>query len=81
MWKVLKRYLVEQLGLPDVPNSPKPILRVAAENQILPSATEEWIRYANMRTSTAHDDSGEKAEAALEQMGAFIAGAILLDFR
>jgi nucleotidyltransferase substrate binding protein (TIGR01987 family) len=78
MWKVLKRYLAEQMGLPDVPNSPKPILRIAAENQLLPSETEKWIHYANMRTSTAHDYSGEKAEAALDQMGAFIAESIQL---
>lgn len=24
LWKVLKRYLQEELGLPEVPNSPKP---------------------------------------------------------
>ena len=75
MWKVLKRYLVEDLGLPEVPNSPKPVLRIAAESQVLPSSTERWIQYANARTSTAHDYSGEKAEAALALMEQFIADA------
>ncbi len=29
LWKVLKRYLAEELGLPDLPNSPKPLFRLA----------------------------------------------------
>ncbi len=34
LWKVLKRYLTEELGIPDVPNSPKPILKLADENDL-----------------------------------------------
>jgi diadenosine tetraphosphatase ApaH/serine/threonine PP2A family protein phosphatase len=37
LWKVLKRHLGEVLGLADLPNSPKPLLRIAAENRLLPS--------------------------------------------
>ena len=33
LWKVLKRYLIEELGLADVSNSPKPIFRLASENE------------------------------------------------
>ena len=28
LWKVLKRYLIEKLGLAEVPNSPNPIFRL-----------------------------------------------------
>ncbi|NOQ77585.1 MAG: hypothetical protein GQ475_07360 [Methylococcaceae bacterium] len=48
-----------------VPHSPKPIFRISAENQILSSSIEQWIKYANARIATSHDYSGEKAEEAL----------------
>ena len=32
LWKALRRHLEEALGLPDIPNSPKPVFRIAAEN-------------------------------------------------
>ena len=72
MWKVLKRYLKEGLGLPDVPNSPKPIFRIANENHLLHSTIAEWLIYAEARIGTSHDYDGEKAKAALELMGRFI---------
>ncbi|MES0491235.1 MAG: nucleotidyltransferase substrate binding protein [Leptospirales bacterium] len=76
MWKVLKRYLIEEMGIPDMPNSPKPIFRIAAENKLLSSNIEEWLKYADTRVATAHDYSGEKAKDCLEIMGAFIDDAI-----
>jgi len=76
LWKVLKRHLVEELGIPEVPNSPKPILRLANENRLLPSPIEHWLRYANTRIATVHDYSGEKAKEALASMGDFIHDAI-----
>lgn len=78
LWKVLKRYLVEELGIPEVPNSPKPILRLANENGLFTSPAEQWITYANARVGTAHDYSGDKAQAALELMEAFVGDAIAL---
>ena len=33
LWTVLKRYLQEERGLPSPPSSPKPIFRLANENQ------------------------------------------------
>lgn len=78
LWKVLKRYLEQELGLPDVPNSPKPILRLAGENSLLPSTVEQWIVYADLRIGTSHDYSGEKALEALELMGDFIRDSIAL---
>ena len=76
LWKVLKRYLIEDLGLADVPNSPKPLFRLASENDLFASPLEEWLRYADARVNTAHDYSGEKAQACLELMGDFIGDAI-----
>ncbi|MBF0609679.1 MAG: nucleotidyltransferase [Magnetococcales bacterium] len=78
LWKVLKRYLVEELGLPQVPNSPKPIFRIAGQNQILPSPVEQWLTYANARTGTSHDYSSDKATQALAIMDTFITDAIAL---
>ena len=76
MWKVLKRYLSEELGVPEVPNSPKPIFKLANENQLFASTIEQWLKYADLRIATSHDYSGEKAQAALEQMDDFIDDAI-----
>jgi hypothetical protein len=37
---------------------------------------EQWLKYADARTSTAHDYSGEKAAETLLIVGDFIADAI-----
>ncbi len=76
LWKVLKRYLSEELGLPELPNSPKPIFRISAENQLFVSPIEKWLEYADARIATAHDYSGEKALQALALMAYFIDDAI-----
>jgi nucleotidyltransferase substrate binding protein (TIGR01987 family) len=76
LWKDLKRYLIEELGLADVPNSPKPILKLAGENDLFATPVEQWLKYADARTSTAHDYSGEKAAEVLLIVGDFIDDAI-----
>lgn len=76
LWKVLKRYLIEELGLANAPNSPKGIFKLAHENDLFDTSLEEWLRYADARVDTAHDYSGEKAQACLELMDGFIADAI-----
>ncbi|MBF0142936.1 MAG: nucleotidyltransferase substrate binding protein [Magnetococcales bacterium] len=76
LWKDLKRHLVEVLGLPEVPNSPKPILRLAGRNDLLSSPVEQWLKYADARIGTTHDYSGDKAVQALAVMEAFIADAL-----
>ena len=78
LWKVLKRYLVEELGIADSPSSPKPIFRLANENGLLPSPVEQWLRYADARTSTSQDYDGEKAKACLRLVPEFIDDAIQL---
>lgn len=76
LWKILKRYLIEELGLPEVPNSPKPIIRIGFENKLFSSSLEQWLLYAEARIETSHDYSGEKAEGCLELMNDFVDDAI-----
>jgi nucleotidyltransferase substrate binding protein (TIGR01987 family) len=78
VWNHLKRYLIETLGLPNVPNSPKPIFRMAAENQLFIANTEQWLIYADARIQTSHDYDGEKAKIALALMADFIDDATAL---
>ena len=76
LWKVLKRYLIEDLGVADAPNSPKPIFRLADTNNLYVSPLEQWLRYADARIDTSHDYDGEKAQACLNLMRDFIDDAI-----
>ncbi len=78
LWKVLKRHLIERLGVTDPPNSPKPLFRIANENLLLSTPVEQWLRYADARTDTSHDYDGEKAKACLQIVANFIADSIAL---
>lgn len=77
-WKLTKKFLEQELGLVDVPSSPKPILRLANENQLLNDRISEWLAYADARVATAHDNSGEKAEQAVAIVPAFVEDAVHL---
>ena len=76
LWKVLRRYLIDRLGIPDVPNSPKPIFRLANQNGLFRSPVDQWLMYAQKRIDTSYDYDGEKAQACLEVMPNFIGDAI-----
>ena len=76
LWKVLKRYLTQALGVPETPNSPKPVLRLAYENDLFAAPIEQWLRYADARIDTSHDYDGEKAKACLALIPDFIDDAI-----
>lgn len=76
LWRTLRRHLVVDLGNANVPNSPKPVFRIANENDLLPSPVPRWLSYANSRIDTAHDYSGEKAENCIGMIGDFIEDAI-----
>ena len=76
LWKVLKRYLIEELGLAETPTSPKPVLKLAYKNDLLSSSETQWLRYADARIDTSHDYDGEKANACLELMPDFIDDAV-----
>jgi len=77
LWKVLKRYLKEDLGIPELPNSPKPLFRIAFENQLF-TAVEQWLLYADARIDTSHDYSEEKAQMTIDSAFAFAADAAAL---
>lgn len=76
LWKTLKRYLTEELGIADLPNSPKPLFRTAHENTIFREPLEDWFRYSDARNNTSHDYDEEKARDCLEAVGSFIPDAI-----
>lgn len=76
LWKVLRRHLIDSLGLPDVPNSPRPIFRIADQNNLLVAGGEQWERYVQTRIDTTHDYDQLKAENAIEIMPEFIADAV-----
>jgi nucleotidyltransferase substrate binding protein (TIGR01987 family) len=76
LWKDLKRYLIDEIGLADVPTSPKAILKLAGQNELLAASVDQWLKYADARTTTAHDYSGEKAAETLLIVGDFIDDAI-----
>ena len=76
LWKVLKRYLIYELGIASVPNSPKPIFRLANENNLFAVSIEVWLRYADARVDTTHDYDGEKPKTCLAIMPDFIDDAI-----
>ena len=76
LWKVLKRHLIDALGVADPPNSPKPIFRLAHQNHLFRAPVEQWLLYADKRNDTAHDYDCEKAKASLDVMADFIDDAI-----
>lgn len=72
LWKAIKRYLMFTLGLPEIPNSPKPILRLAHENGILSADISFWLKVADARVATSHDYSSTKADACIELLPTFL---------
>jgi nucleotidyltransferase substrate binding protein (TIGR01987 family) len=72
LWKAIKRYMMFTLGLPDIPNSPKPILRLAHENGILNADITFWLKVADARVATSHDYSSIKADTCIELIPAFL---------
>ena len=75
LWKVLRRHLIECIGIPDVPNGPNPAFRLADQNHLLPSSIDGWLAYAQKRIDTTHDYDGEKAVKCLEVVPDFIGDA------
>jgi len=70
-WKHLKKYLTEGMGLPETPNSPKPIFKLALSGGAIDDA-ELWIDFNNKRIMSSHGYSGEKAEEVFQIIPAFI---------
>jgi hypothetical protein len=67
---------MEEIGLADVPNSPKPVWKLAGQNNLLAASVEQWLKYTDARNNSAHDYSGDKAAETLSQVGDFIEDAI-----
>jgi len=78
LWKILRKHIIEELALPDVPNSPKPVFRIANENDLLDSAVEKWFKYVKARIDIYHDYIGENTTARMQIIPDFVADAIVL---
>lgn len=76
-WKHLKKYLEEEIGLPDVPAGPNPIFKKAFGAKVIEDS-ELWIEFNKKRGDTSHDYSGDKADGTFEVIPDFIAEAITL---
>jgi nucleotidyltransferase substrate binding protein (TIGR01987 family) len=76
-WKHLKKYLIEEIGLSDVPDGPNPIFRKAAASLVISDA-ELWIEFNKKRGDTSHDYCGDKAGGTFEIIPDFIKEAISL---
>ena len=72
LWKVLRRHLIEALGIVEIPNSPRPILRIADENRLLAAGVEQWNLYVRTRIDTTRDYDEQKAARAIGVMRDFI---------
>ena len=74
-WKHIRKYLIEEMGLIDIANSPNPIFRKAEASKIIVQA-EKWIDFNVSRGDTVHDYSGDKADKTFEVIPDFIKEAI-----
>jgi len=77
-WKLLLKYLEQEVGLVDVPSGPKPIFRLADQNNLLNARIDAWILYVNARNASSHDYSGEKAAETLRVIPDFLEDAVRL---
>jgi len=78
LWKVLRKHLIEVTGLEKIPNGPKPVFRIANENELLHNPVEQWFDYNQARIYTSHDYDAEKTKACLDLISDFIEDAIVL---
>ena len=74
-WKHIRKYLIEEMGLIDIANSPNPIFRKAEASKIIVQA-EKWIDFNVSRGDPVHDYSGDKADKTFEVIPDFIKEAI-----
>jgi nucleotidyltransferase substrate binding protein (TIGR01987 family) len=76
-WKTCKRHLEEEGFVEAKTGSPKSIIRLAAQRNLL-SNPEGWFGYLQFRQDTSHDYSCDKAEAVLDCIEEFFADAVRL---
>ncbi|PID27815.1 MAG: nucleotidyltransferase [Candidatus Cloacimonadota bacterium] len=77
LWKHLKKYLEEEVGIVEVPNGPNPIFRLALENYLIDDY-EVWYNYNRKRIGTSHDYSETKADESINILNEFIEDSIVL---
>ena len=75
LWKTLKLYLTECFGVADIPNSPKPVFRLAFENNLFAGSLEQWMVYADSRVGIMDDYERQKLNECLEIVGDFVRDA------
>lgn len=71
-WKMLRRHLHVELRIPDVPSSPRPVFRIAAENHLLGDGSQRWQDYSTTRIQTTHVYSQEIVDSAIALMPTFL---------
>lgn len=77
LWKVLRRHLIYVLGNPQVPNSPRPVFRIAGNSGLLAANGDRWQTYVDARVNTTHRYDEEKALRAVNTIvPQFISDAI-----
>lgn len=64
-WKTCKRHLQEEGFTEAATGSPKSIMRLAAQRELIDNP-EAWFGYLRFRQDTSHDYSSDKAEAVLD---------------
>jgi nucleotidyltransferase substrate binding protein (TIGR01987 family) len=64
-WKTCKRHLEEEGFAEAATGSPKSILRLAAQRNLI-ADPEPWFGYLQVRQDTSHDYSSDKAESVLD---------------
>jgi nucleotidyltransferase substrate binding protein (TIGR01987 family) len=64
-WKTCKRHLEEEGFSEAATGSPKSIMRLAAQRNLI-ADPERWFGYLRFRQDTSHDYSSDKAEAVLD---------------
>jgi len=78
LWKTVRLYLREELGLAAVPYEQRPLLRVSYKNGLTPAGFEQWDCYAQTRNRTTQEHSDELAAEVLTVVRQFIPDAIRL---
>jgi nucleotidyltransferase substrate binding protein (TIGR01987 family) len=64
-WKTCKRHLEEEGFSEAASGSPKSIIRLAAQRNLI-NNPDSWFGYLQFRQNTSHDYSGDKAETVLD---------------
>jgi len=63
MWKHIRRHLIDELGLPerDMPNSPKPVFRIAHQNHLL-ADIDAWLNMCRCASTPAMITAKRRSE-------------------